>query len=82
MGKKYLILMFLGIVLLSSLVIAQQREYPVGNVNGDGRIDITDPVYLLNFLFLGGPEPVGPGGALLFLFLNLPAILLEKMQFL
>lgn len=29
-----------------------------GDVNGDGGIDIGDPVYLLSWLFQGGPEPV------------------------
>ncbi len=33
---------------------------PVGNgdVNGDGKINVADAVYLLNLQFLGGPEPV------------------------
>lgn len=33
---------------------------PVGNgdVNGDGKIDIADAIYLLNLEFLGGPAPV------------------------
>ena len=33
---------------------------PVGNgdVNGDGAIDISDPVYLLSNMFLAGPAPV------------------------
>jgi type VI secretion system VgrG family protein len=34
-----------------------------GDVNGSGRIDITDAVYLLNWLFSGGPEPVAIAGA-------------------
>jgi hypothetical protein len=29
-----------------------------GDVNGDGKTDITDAVYLLDSLFLGGPAPV------------------------
>ncbi|MCK4428251.1 MAG: dockerin type I repeat-containing protein [candidate division Zixibacteria bacterium] len=28
-----------------------------GDVNGDGEIDIADVVFLLNYLFLDGPEP-------------------------
>lgn len=37
---------------------------PVGNgdVNGDGSINIGDPVYLLSFLFSGGPPPVAIAG--------------------
>ena len=29
-----------------------------GDVDGSSRIDITDVVHLVNFLFLGGPQPV------------------------
>ena len=29
-----------------------------GDVNGSGAIDIADAQYLLNWLFLGGPDPV------------------------
>ncbi len=29
-----------------------------GDTNGDGRLDISDAVYLLNYLFQGGPEPI------------------------
>ena len=29
-----------------------------GDINGDSRLNIADPVHLLNFLFTGGPEPV------------------------
>jgi len=36
-----------------------------GDVNGDGTRDISDPIYLLTWLFSGGPEPVAcaQGGA-------------------
>jgi hypothetical protein len=30
-----------------------------GDVNGDGIVDISDVFYLINFLFAGGPAPVG-----------------------
>ena len=30
------------------------------NTNGDARVDIADPVYLLGFLFAGGSSPVAP----------------------
>ena len=29
-----------------------------GDVNADGELNISDPIYLLSFLFLGDPEPV------------------------
>jgi hypothetical protein len=28
-----------------------------GDVNGDGLMDVSDPVFLLNFMYLGGTEP-------------------------
>jgi hypothetical protein len=33
------------------------RTYLCGDADGDGIIDIADAVYLLNYLFIGGPEP-------------------------
>lgn len=49
---------------------ANAQERPVatrnGDVNGDTRRDITDAIYLLGWLFQGGPAPVAlaQGGAL------------------
>ena len=28
-----------------------------GNVNGDDGVEVSDAVYLINYLFVGGPEP-------------------------
>lgn len=36
-----------------------------GDVNGDGSTDIGDPIYLLSYLFSGGPDPVCAGGPFL-----------------
>ncbi len=42
-------------------VSAQVKPQPTcGDVNGDGNLNLSDPVYLLNHLFLGGQEPVCP----------------------
>jgi hypothetical protein len=30
-----------------------------GDMNGDGVVDVADVFYLINFLFAGGPAPVG-----------------------
>jgi hypothetical protein len=30
------------------------------DVNGDGEVDVSDPIYLLSFLFLGGSAPRCP----------------------
>jgi len=45
---------------------AQASPPPCKDVNGDGLANLTDPIFLLNWLFLSGPEPTcaaqgGPG---------------------
>ncbi len=35
----------------------EQTIYVRGEVNGDGSVDVSDPLYLLNFLFIGGDPP-------------------------
>ena len=32
--------------------------YPFGDANDDGTVNIADVVYIVNYLFVGGPEPV------------------------
>jgi hypothetical protein len=41
------------------------QTYTVGDVNGDGKIDVADAVFLLNYLFKQGPvpNPLGRGDA-------------------
>ncbi|MEC9351959.1 MAG: histidine phosphatase family protein [Planctomycetota bacterium] len=68
--KKYLVItliFFLG--LLAGVCLRHQERIvmalelaPVsgGDVNGDGMVNITDAVYLLNFLFIGGEPPPPP----------------------
>ncbi len=34
--------------------------FPCGDVNGDGTVDLSDAVYLLNWKFGGGPAPICP----------------------
>ena len=42
-------------------VSAQEKPPPTcGDLNGDGNLNLSDPVYLLNHLFRGGQEPVCP----------------------
>ena len=48
-------------LLVTTMVLGggyQATNFQNGDVNGDGTIDIADPVYLLAYLFDGGPEPV------------------------
>ena len=45
---------------LSQVAVAEPSSSALrnGDVNGDGSIDVSDTIYLLNWRFLGGPEPV------------------------
>ena len=57
------VLVLVGIVLgswgTSRILTTWAAAMPVaGDVNGDGQLNLTDPVLLLNFLFLGGPAPI------------------------
>lgn len=38
-------------------------EIPCGDANGDAQVSITDAVYLINYIFGGGPAPVTPEAA-------------------
>ncbi|MBN1420534.1 MAG: DUF1566 domain-containing protein [Planctomycetes bacterium] len=41
------------------MTIAEERYYRVpGDVNGDGNMNIADPMFLLNYIFAFGPAPV------------------------
>jgi hypothetical protein len=38
------------------------KRYPgQGDIDGNGVVDVNDVFYLINFLFAGGPDPIGPG---------------------
>ena len=54
--------MFLVALLLSSAIAGPAAPSGNGDVNGDGGIDIGDPVYLLSYLFSQGPAPVAIAG--------------------
>ncbi len=47
---------FLFVMLLTPFVFAQEMYGP-GDANRDGSIDLSDPVYILQYLFAGGGEP-------------------------
>jgi len=38
-------------------IIVLELPRVCGDANGDGSLDVSDPTYLLNYLFLGGPPP-------------------------
>src|SRR5262249_17933169 len=40
-------------------VFGQRLSYRLnGDVNGDGKVDVADVFYIINFLFAGGPAPL------------------------
>ena len=58
-----LFLLFAGVVLgawgTSHVLWTHAAAPPVaGDTNGDGQLNLSDPIHLLNFLFLGGAAPV------------------------
>ena len=66
--KKYLaIILIFSVGLLAGVCIRHQDRLAIalglapvsgGDVNGDGQVNITDAVFLLNFLFIGGRTPL------------------------
>jgi hypothetical protein len=42
---------------MSGHVIGDLTEYVCGDANGNGSVDIDDIVYLVAYIFMGGPEP-------------------------
>jgi hypothetical protein len=50
--------MFVGGPAPAPLACAPHAAVANGDVDGSGSLEITDPIRLLTFLFLGGDEPV------------------------
>ncbi len=44
-------------------VVVTTTNLPSGDANGDGQVTVADVFYLINFLFTGGPAPIGPADA-------------------
>ena len=44
--------------LMGGTVLAEAEDVPGGDVNADGTADISDPIALLGWLFLGSPAPL------------------------
>ena len=43
----------------SSAILAQPiPQFKYGDANGDGKVTVSDAIYLINYLFKGGPAPV------------------------
>ncbi|MBN1419003.1 MAG: histidine phosphatase family protein [Planctomycetes bacterium] len=52
-----------GTLLPRGAAIAGPAAFVPGDVNGDERLDLGDPIYLLNHLYASGPAPVGCPGS-------------------
>lgn len=60
-GTRFLrIMLFMVIHVVASRpsVTFAMQDFRRGNTNSDGTVDISDALYTLSFLFLGGPAPV------------------------
>jgi hypothetical protein len=44
-------------------IVQDRRAFIRGDANGDGTVDLSDPQFTLNNLFLGGPRPACPDAA-------------------
>jgi hypothetical protein len=61
MRKPVMLLIFCGILALSlASFFAPPVEAVMGDVNGDGGVNSGDMIYLISFLFQGGPPPPNP----------------------
>jgi len=59
MRYNYILLSFIiTIALIALTVIAAAEPYVCGDANGSGEIDIDDVVYIINYIFAAGPEPI------------------------
>ena len=52
-----------GAVTMDNNNVGVCNVFPRGDANGDGTISVGDVFYLINFLFAGGPAPIGPADA-------------------
>ena len=56
--RNTLLSITLSVVLTQSAIFAASTV--PGDANGDGQVTASDVFYLINYLFAGGPAPVGP----------------------
>ena len=54
-----LVALFDGVVVPGGVI--PTTKFHRGDSNADGVMNITDGIFVLNFLFLGGPGPAAPG---------------------
>ena len=59
-GVLALVVTALCIDRLPSAVGLEPDDPACGDANGDSQVDIGDAIYVLSYLFSGGPEPVCP----------------------
>jgi hypothetical protein len=58
MGRKRQISMVLTVLLLAAtLPVSAQSDYVCGDANSDGDLNVGDAVFMINYVFRGGPAP-------------------------
>jgi hypothetical protein len=63
--RKLATILALGLLLLLSAGTTSYGSNPVGDVNADGIVNVNDALYILNYLFRGGPPPCNTSGDML-----------------
>ena len=60
MSKKlFLFALILTIAFSGIITTDSSAEYLCGDANGDGMLNVSDAVFIINYVFIGGPAP-GP----------------------
>jgi len=59
--KNFILTATICLLFFAGLLYAQ--TYPAGEVNGDGSVNVSDAVWLINYIFVGGDPPVDMNSA-------------------
>lgn len=49
-----------GVLALPNQAVLSLIAQPDGDANGDGSVTVADVFFIINYLFVNGPPPVGP----------------------
>jgi hypothetical protein len=61
--KRFLTIAAMGAFLLFGATAFAQDKSDCGDVNDDGQMNIADLVYMIDWLYMGGPAPPDPSAA-------------------
>ena len=74
------LIMILAVVGPARSTAGQNPPCIPGDVNGDFTVDLSDPLYLLNFLFTQGSDPVACPGSIEVIVTNTPDVNVVRMR--